>query len=502
VSEAVNAQARIAPSPDEENRETSARQAGTVISEDGTPIGYWRAGEGPPLVLVHGTSADHTRWDPVLPALEEHFTVYTIDRRGQGGSGDAADYSLEREVEDVLAVVGSIGAPVSLLGHSYGAICSLEASRRSARMRRLVLYEPPLSTSLVTFPAEAIDCVEALIEEGDQEEAVAIFLREVAGMPSHAVDQLRLDTAAWQRRVVAAHTLPREARAAESYVLDPARFQEFGTQTLLLLGAESPPFFKAATEAVDEALPNSRIVVMPRQGHVAMHTAPELFTSLAVQFLVPGQDWSTTQSAGHVASRATRTRKPAAPRCSLICRVALCECAGHRSTREGGRKEISAVTTDGKGIVLLLGESETISLSGNRISFVHRKPDSAYSLLEWVAAPGVPGTPLHIHRATDEAFYVLEGTFGFQVGEETVEAPAGAFVFAPKGIEHAYWNLGPSPAKMLITISPPGFERYFEELAEGLASVGDSEEAVMDLRRTLSAKHDIEVVGPPRRVAD
>ena len=107
-------------------------------------------------------------------------------------------------------------------------------------------------------------------------------------MPPHAVDQLRAEPA-WQKRVVAAHTLPREARAAEGYVLDPARFQEFGTQTLLLLGGESPPFFKAATEAVDEALPNSRIVVMPGQGHVAMHTAPELFTSLVVQFLVPGQ---------------------------------------------------------------------------------------------------------------------------------------------------------------------------------------------------------------------
>jgi pimeloyl-ACP methyl ester carboxylesterase len=151
VSEAVNARARIAPSPDEETGETAASHAGTVISSDGTHTGYWRTGEGPPLVLVHGTSADHTRWDPVLPALEEHFTVYAVDRRGRGESGDAAEYPLEREVEDVVAVVDSIGAPASLLGHSYGAICSLEASRLSARVRRFVLYEPPLPTSMVTF---------------------------------------------------------------------------------------------------------------------------------------------------------------------------------------------------------------------------------------------------------------------------------------------------------------------------------------------------------------
>jgi quercetin dioxygenase-like cupin family protein len=172
---------------------------------------------------------------------------------------------------------------------------------------------------------------------------------------------------------------------------------------------------------------------------------------------------------------------------------------GHSPTKGGGRKGISIVATDGQGIVLLPGEGETVSLPGNEISFVHREPDGAYSLVEWVSAPGVPGTPLHIHEMTDEGFYVLEGTFGFQVGEETVEAAAGAFVFAPKGIEHAYWNQGPSPAKMLITMSPPGFERYFEELADGLATVGDSEGAAMELRRTLSEKYDIEVVGPPRQ---
>ena len=274
----------------EEKKEMVARQAGTVVSEDGTPIAYRCTGEGLPLVLVHGTSADHTRWEPVLPALEDHFTVYAVDRRGRGGSGDTENYSLDREVEDVVALVDSIGVPVNLLGHSYGAICSMEASlmRTAARVHKLVLYEPPLPTSLVTFPAKTIERVEALIEEGEREEAVAVFLREAAGMPPHAVDGLRADHVAWQKRLAQAHTLPREARAAEGYVLDPARFREFGPQTLLLLGGESPPFFKAATEVLDEALPDSRIVVMPGQGHVAMHTAPELFTSLIVQFLVPG----------------------------------------------------------------------------------------------------------------------------------------------------------------------------------------------------------------------
>src|SRR3712207_2617173 len=99
----------------------------TVTSVDGTPIAYWSSGEGSPLVLVHGTAADHARWRPVLPAFEERFTVYAIDRRGRGGSGDSDDYAIEREFGDVAAVVDSLGEPVTLLGHSYGALCALEA---------------------------------------------------------------------------------------------------------------------------------------------------------------------------------------------------------------------------------------------------------------------------------------------------------------------------------------------------------------------------------------
>jgi hypothetical protein len=100
---------------------------------------------------------------------------------------------------------------------------------------------------------------------------------------------------------------------------------------------------------------------------------------------------------------------------------------------------------------------------------------------------------------TDEAFYVLEGTFGFQLGEHTVEGSAGTFVSAPKGTKHAFWNQGATPARMLVTMSPPGFWRYLKELAEGLAAAGDDAEAAMSLRERLSKEYDIEVVGPPRR---
>ena len=100
----------------------------STVSHDGTVIGFWRSGAGPALLLVHGTTADHTRWAPIVPHLEPYFTLYAMDRRGRGGSGDAPGYDLMREVEDVAAVVEAIGGPVFVLAHSYGAACSLEAS--------------------------------------------------------------------------------------------------------------------------------------------------------------------------------------------------------------------------------------------------------------------------------------------------------------------------------------------------------------------------------------
>src|SRR5437660_652464 len=115
-------------------------------SDDGTPIRYFRRGHGPAILLIHGTAADHSRWAPVLPALQRHFTLYAMDRRGRGGSGDAAAYRMDDEFADVAAVAAVIdGGPVDVVGHSYGGICAMESVFRDASIRRLVLYEPPIA---------------------------------------------------------------------------------------------------------------------------------------------------------------------------------------------------------------------------------------------------------------------------------------------------------------------------------------------------------------------
>src|SRR5215207_6360472 len=116
-----------------------------VASRDGTDIAYWSSGGGPPLVLAHGAPADHTRWRPLLPFLEQHVTVHAIDRRGRGASGNAPEYSLEREYEDVAAVVDAVaatsGEQVDVYGHSHGGIVAFGAATLTGNIRRLVLYD-------------------------------------------------------------------------------------------------------------------------------------------------------------------------------------------------------------------------------------------------------------------------------------------------------------------------------------------------------------------------
>jgi pimeloyl-ACP methyl ester carboxylesterase len=261
----------------------------TVTSKDGTPIACWRSGEGPPLVLVHGTAADHGRWRPVLPAFEERFTVCTVDRRGRGGSGDSDDYAIEREFEDVAVVVDSLGEPVNLLGHSYGALCALEATLLASNVRELVLYDPGIEVAgQEIYPHEVIERLEALLGAGDRDGVVGTTMREVAGLPPETVEYMRSQPV-WQARVEAAHTIPRELRAVKAYSLDPQRFRDLGVPTLLLSGGDSPAALRKAAEAVDEVLPDSRIVVMQGQGHAAMDTGTDLFTTEVLRFLTSQQ---------------------------------------------------------------------------------------------------------------------------------------------------------------------------------------------------------------------
>jgi pimeloyl-ACP methyl ester carboxylesterase len=261
----------------------------TVSSRDGTEIAWATSGEGPSLVLVHGTTADHTRWVPVLPHLEPYATVHAMDRRGRGASGDApGPYDARREIEDVAAVVdavaGASGTPVDVLGHSYGASCALGAARLTDHVRRLVLYEPPALPHPEVYPAGLDRRLEAAIDRGEHEAALVLFMREVVGMSEDELVPYRAD-ASWPARVAAAPTLLRETRAEQSGVFDPRGAPPVVVPTLMLQGSESPEFLGSDTRVVAATLPDVRVVVMEGQAHVANTLVPDVFAGHVLSFL-------------------------------------------------------------------------------------------------------------------------------------------------------------------------------------------------------------------------
>jgi pimeloyl-ACP methyl ester carboxylesterase len=259
----------------------------TVTSKDGTRIAFWRSGAGPPLLLVHGAIADHsTTWRFVLPELERRFTVYAMDRRGRGGSGDSPTYALEREAEDIAAVIDSIGEPVNLLGHSYGGLCALEAARLTPNVRRLILYEGVYLRGSDVYRPGLIDHLEAMLEAGDVEGMLIAMLCELVEMPAEEVELLRSQRDAWAVRLGNAPTIPRELRADARYTFAPERFSAMRRPTLLLVGDDSPPREWENAKAVAEGLPDARVVGFPGQQHLAMYTAPEAFVSEVVRFAV------------------------------------------------------------------------------------------------------------------------------------------------------------------------------------------------------------------------
>jgi pimeloyl-ACP methyl ester carboxylesterase len=256
-----------------------------IRSRDDVRLVCERAGGGPPLVLLHGTGASAARWKTVLPLFARTFTVYALDRRGRGKSGDAADYTIEREFEDVVSLVDSIGEPVHLLGHSYGGVCAVEAARLTPNVRKLVLYEPPIPVEGVRiYDVALIERLEGMLMSGQHERVAVTFLEEVVRMPLHELKIMQASPA-WPERVAAARTLPRELRSHERYRFKPELFKDANTPTLLMVGGDSPGFFKAAIEVLHSALRASRVVVLPGQQHIAMDTAPDIFVREIASFL-------------------------------------------------------------------------------------------------------------------------------------------------------------------------------------------------------------------------
>jgi pimeloyl-ACP methyl ester carboxylesterase len=255
-------------------------------SQDGTTIAYEGSGNGPALLLIHGGGSHPDRWKPIAARFEPSYTVYRMARRGVGESGDALDHSPQRQGEDIAAVIDAIAKTrhgrVHVLAHSYGAICALEAALVTDKMAKLILYEPPYKLPLP--PLEFVDRLGSMIEAGDRDGAWATFNRTLVRMPEQEIEAQRAQPA-HAGRLASVHTLVSDLRAMCLYTFDPAKMRAVTTPVMLLLGGDSPAYFRESAELAQAALLHSRIVVLPGQQHIAMDTAPDLFVREVAAFL-------------------------------------------------------------------------------------------------------------------------------------------------------------------------------------------------------------------------
>jgi pimeloyl-ACP methyl ester carboxylesterase len=261
-----------------------------VHSADGTSIAAFTSGDGSPVVLVHGATADHTTWRTSGPLLAARRTIHAIDRRGRGMSGDGSAYAIEREFEDLAAVVDAIsadgGTKVDVVGHSYGGRIGLGAARLTPNIRRLVVYEgaPPPVSGPGYQDDGALAKVEQLVAAGDRDEALATFMREIIDMPAADLAAFRADPI-WPRRAAAVDTTVRELRADVSPAASLATLGDVRQPVLQILGGASAPVFGQATRALDARLRDGRVVTIDGARHAAHHSHPAEFVAAIEAFL-------------------------------------------------------------------------------------------------------------------------------------------------------------------------------------------------------------------------
>lgn len=258
----------------------------TVVSADGTPIAYERFGDGPPVVLVGGALCDRTANRPLAEALAPRFSTITYDRRGRGDSGDTPPYAIEREVEDLDALIHTAGGEASVYGHSSGAALVLHAAAQGFPITRAVLHEPPYNPDDDEARQVSRDYVtelDRLLADGRHGEAVELFMATV-GAPSEAVQQMRAEPW-WPGMVALAPTL-----AYDSEVMGDRQGGTVPTESvarvrvpaLVLCGGTSPAWMAEIGTRMADTMRFGTHAVLNGEEHVV---APEVLAPVLTTFL-------------------------------------------------------------------------------------------------------------------------------------------------------------------------------------------------------------------------
>jgi pimeloyl-ACP methyl ester carboxylesterase len=257
-----------------------------LISKDGTTIAFDQLGEGPATILVSPALADRSGNGPLAALLAPHLTVFNYDRRGRGDSGDTPPYAVEREIEDIEALIKEAGGSAFAYGWSSGAALALEAAVRGLNITKLALYEPPfiVDDSRPPLPQDYVARLTELVSAGRRGDAVEFFMTAGVGIPAEFVAQMRNDPM-WPAMEALAHTLPYDGAIMGDNMagkpLPAGRWASARVPTLAMDGGESPAWQRNAARAVADALPNAQYRTLEGQTHAV---AAEAIAPVLVEF--------------------------------------------------------------------------------------------------------------------------------------------------------------------------------------------------------------------------
>lgn len=260
----------------------------TTRSKDGTPIAYERIGDGPALVIVSGALSDRAAGVKLASVLRSRFATFAYDRRGRGDSGDTAPYAVEREIEDLDALIQAAGGSAYVFGHSSGAALALAAAGRGLAITKLALYEPPyiVDDSRPPMPADYLPTLRRLAAEGRRGETVEYFWRVGLLLPPEMIAQLRASPM-WADSLSLAHTLPYDNEIMNGLMAGrplPAEWAGKVTiPTLVMDGDQSPPSMRNAVAAVAALLPDAERRTLEGQGHGA---PPDVLAPILADFFL------------------------------------------------------------------------------------------------------------------------------------------------------------------------------------------------------------------------
>jgi len=257
-----------------------------VASKDGTAIAFDKTGHGPAVILVSGALGDRSAAAPLTPLLSPHFTVLAYDRRGRGDSGDTAPYAVEREVEDIDALIREGGGSAFVFGHSSGAVLALEAAVRRPAITKLALYEPPfiLDASRPPVPKDYVAHLDELVSAGQRGAAVEFFMTAAVGVPAEIVAQMR-QSPMWAGMEKVAHTLAYDGiimgNNMAGHALQAKQWASITIPTLVIVGGASEAWARNAVQALADALPNVQRRTLAGQMH---NVDPTVLAPLLIEF--------------------------------------------------------------------------------------------------------------------------------------------------------------------------------------------------------------------------